>query len=174
MRLFIAINFPIETNKRLAEICAGLRRAAVRGNFTLEDNFHLTLVFIGECGEERAKAAKAVIDRADFPPFSLTINRVDLFRHTGGDIYWAGFKRSAPLNILQSFLTDNLRRAGFILENRNYTPHVTLGRGAVFPAGFQISKLEPICFTAGAVELMKSERMGGRQVYTAVYGKTLK
>lgn len=53
MRLFYAINFDDTVKKRLSDIQNALRARAVRGNFTLPDNLHLTLAFIGEVAQEK-------------------------------------------------------------------------------------------------------------------------
>jgi len=49
MRLFIAINFPDEIKATIAKIRDGLKEKAFRGNFSSDENLHLTLVFLGEC-----------------------------------------------------------------------------------------------------------------------------
>lgn len=45
---------------------AALKKAGVRANFTRRDNYHLTLVFLGET--DRAEAAAAALDQVDAPP----------------------------------------------------------------------------------------------------------
>jgi len=48
MRLFIAINFSSETKKQLMALCDELRKTSIQGRFSLQENLHLTLAFIGE------------------------------------------------------------------------------------------------------------------------------
>jgi 2'-5' RNA ligase len=48
MFLFIAVNFDDATKNKLGGITRLLAAGATSGNFTATDNFHLTLVFIGE------------------------------------------------------------------------------------------------------------------------------
>ena len=53
MRLFIAINFNTETCTQLLALRDELRIESQRGSFTAPENLHLTLVFLGECDEDR-------------------------------------------------------------------------------------------------------------------------
>ena len=48
MRLFIAIQFPDRIKKALSYLQQDMRDIGIEGNYTKEENFHLTLVFIGE------------------------------------------------------------------------------------------------------------------------------
>ena len=67
MRLFIAINFDPETKRKLLEVQHRLRELG-KGNFSREDNLHLTLAFIGEVPMERLEDVKAAMDQVKFPP----------------------------------------------------------------------------------------------------------
>lgn len=51
MRLFIAIRLDDSIRDALTEVQAALRRHRVGGNCTKIENLHLTLAFIGECGD---------------------------------------------------------------------------------------------------------------------------
>ena len=48
MRLFIAINFSWELKQALNEQIEKLKAIAYRGDFTLPENLHLTLAFLGK------------------------------------------------------------------------------------------------------------------------------
>jgi len=58
MRLFIAQNFTPETKSRLLTLRDDLRAQSTRGNFSLPENLHLTLAFLGECDAQQTAAAK--------------------------------------------------------------------------------------------------------------------
>jgi len=47
MRLFVAINFNNETRAQLVSLRDELHSRSKRGHFSLDENLHLTLVFIG-------------------------------------------------------------------------------------------------------------------------------
>ena len=167
MRLFIAINFNNATRSRLLSLRDELRSRSDRGNFSLPENLHLTLAFLGECDAKQIAAIKTVMNTVVFEQFDLQIERVGRFRRDGGDIWWAGLRGSKPLLDLQRELTDKLIAAGFSLEKREYKPHVTLGREVVTDAAPW--PIEPFEETVTAIDLMKSERIAGKLTYTAIH-----
>lgn len=69
MRLFIAIDFEDKIKDFLQQTVLELHTLGIAGNFTRQDNFHLTLNFIGETRE--ISAIKEIMDRATVPPVSF-------------------------------------------------------------------------------------------------------
>lgn len=169
MRLFVAVNFNTKTVSRLLTLRDELRSLSQRGNFSAPENLHLTLAFLGECNPEQTAAIKAAMDTLRFEPFPVSIGDVGRFKREGGDVWWAGVSESKPLLDLQRRLTEKLMAAGFALEKRKYTPHITLGRQVMT----EVSpwRMEPFCETVDKIELMESERIGGKLRYTALYEK---
>jgi len=173
MRLFIAINFPDEIKETLAAIRNTLKESALRGNFSFDNNLHLTLVFLGECDVRQVETIKAVMNGTLFPPFALRLNQVDYFKRDGGNTWWIGLKENNSISALQADLTKRLKDKGFVLENRPYMPHITVAREVVMPAGFVKPEIRQLGFEATHIELMKSERTNGKLAYTTVYKKVL-
>ena len=169
MRLFIAINFSEETRARLLALRDELHSRSLRGRFSLPENLHLTLAFLGECDARQRDDAIDAMDATGFEPFPVTVERVGRFRRDGGDIWWAGVSGSQPLSALQRGLTDVLIGAGFELDRRKYSPHITLGREVVTDAAPW--NIEPFGEQAGKIELMVSDRVDGRLTYTAIHEK---
>ena len=167
MRLFIAINFSSDTRSRLLALRDDLRARSERGRFSLPENIHLTLAFLGECDAKQAAATKAVMDALAFRPFIIEIEQVGRFKRDGGDIWWAGVADNKPLIDYQRELTDKLITVGFTLDKRKYSPHITLGREVVTDT--MPYKITPFGETVSAVDLMKSERIGGKLTYTAIH-----
>jgi len=167
MRLFIAVNFNGDIRPRLLALRDELRSRSRHGNFSSPGNLHLTLVFLGECDAKEAAAVKSVMDAIEFEPFFIVIERVGRFRRDGGDIWWAGVGESKPLTDLQRGLTDKLIIEGFTLDKRKYSPHVTLGRKVATDASPW--EIEPVGEQVRKIVLMKSERVGGKLVYTAIH-----
>jgi len=170
MRLFIAINFTAETKNRLLAMCEELHSASRRGRFSLPENLHLTLAFLGECNAEQADTSKAVMDMATFAPFDLVIEGLGRFKRDGGDIWWAGVRENKALTDLQRELTSGLCSRGFSLEKRKYSPHITLGREIVTDE--KPRPIEPFGETVSRIDLMKSERINGKLTYTSIYYAT--
>jgi 2'-5' RNA ligase len=167
MRLFIAINFNAATKSRLLALRDELRGCSTRGNFSLPENLHLTLAFLGECDAKQTAAVKAAMDAVRFEPFDLAIERVGRFKRDGGDVFWAGVREDKPLLDLQRDLTDTLIAAGFSLDRRRYSPHITLGREVL--ADWSPQRIEVFGEPVFRIDLMKSERMQGKLTYTAIH-----
>ena len=169
MRLFIAINFNSGTKAGLISLRDDLRACSKRGNFSVPENLHLTLVFLGECDVKQAAAVKTAMDAVVSGPFYISIEQIGRFRAGGGDIWWAGANGGKELLELQRDLTGMLTEAGFKLEKRKYSPHITLGREVVTDKSPR--ELEPFGETVSSIELMKSERISGKLTYTAIHQK---
>jgi len=171
MRLFVAINFSESTRRGLVSLQAELKQTATRGRFTAEENLHLTLAFLGACDRAQCQQAIRVVDSICTAAFPIEITRISRLQRTDGDIWWTGLRESAPLKALQGDLTDKLRIAGFVLEDRPYTPHITLGRQMV--TDMDEKTVSPFGETVEQIHLMKSEQVDGKLVYTSVWEKGL-
>ena len=171
MRLFFAINFSDIIKSKLAALRDELRVNSVQGNFSVTENLHLTLAFLGECDIRQLSDAKAVLDSLIIETMDVCVDRIGRFKRDDGDIWWAGIADNKNLFSLQQDLADKLIYAGFKLENRKYIPHITFARKVV--TDIQPWKTAVFGDTVRSVELMKSERMQGKLVYTKMYGKNI-
>ena len=166
MRLFIAINFNEDTRARLVALRDELRFRSECGNFSLPENLHLTLAFLGECSARQMAGAKDSLDFLQFAPLSIMIERIGNFQ---GGLWWAGVKLTTQLLGLQRELSDALKKRGFALENRKFSPHITIGRNII--TDVMPWSIEPFGETIGAISLMKSERVNGKLNYTKIHSK---
>ncbi len=97
MRLFIAIQFPDRLKKALAYLQQDMRDCGMKGNYTKEENFHLTLAFIGE--HKDPESVMQALENVSYEPFSIELEGFGSY----GDLYWAGIKESEELKKGQSF-----------------------------------------------------------------------
>jgi len=173
VRLFIAINFDDKTIAEIGKIRDDLRSKASAGRFTRDENLHLTLVFLGEVDESLIPAIRHAMIRASVESFILKFSSIGFFKRADGQIWWVGIEPNPLLLETQNFLSRQLAEAGFTIEKRKYTPHLTLGRNIRLKTqpGKTISPFE---YQAGAISLMKSENINGKTTYTAIYEKPLK
>lgn len=170
MRLFVAINFTDEVKKELVKIRDEIKKNAVSGNFTDDNNLHLTLVFIGEVPS--ADMAVKAVDGIDMKRFDITIEGVGKFKRSGGDIYYAGVRKKNKLALLQEYVKNKLMEQGFEISQREFSPHVTLGRQVVCK---KTDFLQPMVSVAvDKISLMLSQRIEGKLVYTEIHSKDLK
>lgn len=170
MRLFVAINFSAEIKIELLEYISRLKEISIKGKFTKADNLHLTLAFIGETN--KINEAREAVSRITASPFVLCLDEVGIFKRESGDIRWIGVEKCIALLAVQKQVSDILQKNGFILESREFKPHITLGRDVVLRKApdFTIKNLDMI---VSRISLMKSERYEGELIYTEIYGKEL-
>ena len=167
--MFIAITFPAEIKVAIADVRNTLKESAFRGNFTYDENLHLTLVFLGECDEKQVEAVKTVMNDVHVPEVTLKLDRVGCFRRDGGETWWIGIEENKLLSGLQANLSNRFIQKGFVIESRKYLPHVTIGREIRLQANFVPPKVLKLSFKVTSMELMKSERMNGKLKYTQIF-----
>jgi 2'-5' RNA ligase len=97
----------------------------------------------------------------------LVLQGIGSFKGKGsvGYTWWAGIRVNPALARLAQQLTGALRDAGFAIEKRNFTPHITLGRGVITKRPVEL-ELPPLEFETNRVSLMRSDHKQGRPVYT--------
>lgn len=175
MRLFIAVNFTPGIKNRLSDVIEELKKKSVKGNFTRVENLHLTIVFIGET--TKINLVKQAMDGISAPAFTLMIKGFGCFPREGGSIYWLGIEKNETLNSIYEELNKELLKNGFSLEKRGFKPHLTIGREVALNKGFNreefIKSITPMEMKVDGISLMKSERLGGKLVYTEIHKKEL-
>lgn len=163
MRLFLGIELPPAWRRALARGADALQRAGVQGRFTLPENYHLTLVFLGET--QRQEDAEAALRQTGGSPFPLRSAPPGCFPRKGGDIWWLGVEPTPGLLAAQRRLEAALRASGFSPEERPYRPHITLARKVRSPAGLEPLNtpglFPPLEFQVNRLTLFSSQRVDG-------------
>lgn len=176
MRLFIAILFNKEIENSLYRSIESLKNISKSGTYTLKENLHLTVNFIGETNRvaEVSQAMKTAVDNTGTKSFQLLIRGFGKFKRREGDIYWVGVEREDTLWKLQKGLVRELKGVGFFdIDDMEYTPHLTLGRRVKVKETFQANEFEagikPMQMEITRISLMNSERLNGKLVYSEIY-----
>ena len=160
MRLFIAINLSPEMKNTLTDAQRAMYHRGVRGNFTPEENLHLTLAFIGEYPS--ADAVMDALSSVTFTPFDLALDGVGRF----GELWWAGLRESAALIAVVRRVRRALAEGGIPFDRKRFSPHITLIRKASRDAaGIAIA---PETMTVHAISLMSSRRGRNGMIYTEI------
>lgn len=125
MRLFVGLDLPWEVRDRIRQLSGGIPGA----RWLPEENYHVTLRFIGEVpghlAEEIDHALAALRGRA----FDMVFSGVGTFARGGREVaLWAGVERNPALDHLQSKIETALQRTGLPPERKRFQPHVTLAR----------------------------------------------
>lgn len=176
MRLFTAILFDEDIKETLYRTVENLQELSNGGTFTVKDNLHLTVNFIGETKrlDEVKSAMNQAVRRVKAGQFLLTLRGFGKFKRREGDIYWVGVDRADILWKLQKELVKELKEAGFYeIDDMEYTPHLTLGRRVKPKENFNAKEFEmgisPMQMAVKRLSLMKSERINGKLVYTEIH-----
>ena len=176
MRLFTAITFSEGMKDYLSEVSNRLSLLTVKGSFTLRDNYHLTLNFIGETSrlELVKEAMQQAVAKTDPGSFLLQTEGFGRFKRREGDICFIRIEKEPVLFKLQKELVRRLKDAGFEVDDLEYKPHLTLARRTAFADKFDEKLFEEqipqISMEVSRISLMKSERIHGRLTYTELYG----
>jgi len=175
LRLFISVNCDDKVKNQLLTVQNKIKSQSVKGNFSLPENLHLTLVFIGETPEDKVQVITSVIDQALKPgvdPFTLTFSTVGCYTHSKKELWWIGTDhndtRLNDLNTIRQRIADGLLSKGVNFDNRPFNPHITLGREIKHASPIIIPKQE-IMYPVNHISLMKSERVSGKLTYTEIW-----
>lgn len=93
-----------------------------------EENFHITLAYIGPVEEPLAAEIDSELARIRTNGFELELKGVGAFGGKRPQILYAAVAKTPALEALAHKHFSVLRRLGVEVEGRNYTPHVSLAR----------------------------------------------
>lgn len=141
----------------------GLKEYGVKGNYTQPENLHLTLAFIGET--ERVEEIKAAVDAVKFEPFVIRTGKMGCFNGRSR-VVWLGIEGEDKVKAIAQQLRRNLDQRGIDYAKGKFSPHITLVRQpSEMPLDIDV---ESESMTVSKIYVMKSERINGRLVYTAL------
>ena len=169
MRLFVAIDIPFDVKAELWYLAQRLEHQAKRARIVPLENFHLTLLFIGETN--RVNEAREALHHVQLPekPLDLEFDGVGSFRQKQDYTWWVGIKATSDLSALASSLSARFREAGFAIDTRSFKPHITLARKVASSAERPIGLYAPMhVVRAERLSLMRSTNEGGSMVYTEI------
>jgi len=135
MRLFIAIELPAEVKRLLA----GMRAAIPGARWVPPEQLHLTLSFLGEVDEATCTLLAEKLTEVAAPGFELHFSASGCFPDRRRPrVLWAGLTESPLLTSLAEQVNKIVRHCGIPVEERRFSPHITLARCRQ-PAGREVS-----------------------------------
>lgn len=125
MRLFIAIELPDELKRKLERL-----RMEIPGvRWVPAEQLHLTLVFLGEVDEATTAILTAQLAQIQTGAFELSPCGIGCFPDRRRPrVVWLGVKPEPKLLSLAQAVQQTVMAAGIILEERPFSPHLTLAR----------------------------------------------
>ncbi len=164
MRLFIAIQFDETILNALTGFQADLKQLGVTGNYTKQENLHLTLAFIGDYGNP--EEVLDAMEHVTFRPVDISLDGVGSF----GDLFWAGLSESQELFGYVKRLRRALSEQGIPFDRKRFSPHITLIRKCSYKGSTKIPVTNPLKGTMRVlrVSLMRSDRGKSGMIYTEI------
>lgn len=131
MRAFIAVELDPEIKRTLQAFVTVLKSSRGDVRWVRPDGLHLTLKFLGEIDEAGAhRVGTLLADLAGrHDPFPLGFRGTGAFPGEGDPrVLWVGAFAGPGLAVFQDELDRVLEAEGFEREQREFKPHLTLGR----------------------------------------------
>ncbi len=177
MKLFIGINFKKGIKYHIQDIIMDIKSYSSEGRFASKDYLHLTIEYLGEIPDDNVNDIINIMNKVITRGFTLKMTNLGFFKKRTGDILWIGFKENKRLLGLHNYLHRMLIGKGFELESRPYIPHITIGRDVIMKENFDLDKyikpLGRIRIKANSIDLIKSEQVNGKLIYTIIHSKRL-
>ncbi|HTB93305.1 MAG TPA: RNA 2',3'-cyclic phosphodiesterase [Candidatus Sulfotelmatobacter sp.] len=130
MRLFIAIEIPQSIRSTFASLLKDFRAIAPQLKWVRAENLHVTLKFLGETDPAKLGPLQNALAAVRSPEqVHLEFRGLGFFPNEKRPrVFWAGTQASANLTSLAADIDQAAHRLGFPLEDRPFTPHLTLAR----------------------------------------------
>lgn len=163
MRLFIAIRLTRKMKDALSSVIFDMKKSGAKGNYTIPENMHITLAFIGETN--RLHEIEEALDEVEFSQFDLKLDGFGCF----GNLYWVGLFEQPALDHLVKDVRRALDEHEIPYDRKKFKAHITVARKveARYPIKVQVPKTG---MEVTGISLMKSERIDGRMKYTEIAG----
>ena len=145
MRLFFGLSLSDAVHQAVCARAAACREA-IEGRYVQEENYHMTLAFLGDVPENRVNDAAEILRRCvgGVPAPRLTLGETSYFGRASNAILIVRITSKPSLDPLHRALVQALDKAGLPFDPGPFSPHVTLARharaeGVSLPTGPAIS-----------------------------------
>lgn len=170
--LFVGIDLEGSFKLEIGRYAESLKKMAVKGKWKDQDNYHITIKYLGNTELEKLDKLEEVLRSVKVPSFSLSISGLRAFmKNEKTKVVYLGLEGETDvLNEVYSQVEDGAVRAGFKGERRGYTPHITLGNDICFEAGIEEVEAEagkPALpeIKVRSITLFESKREDNRRIY---------
>lgn len=131
VRAFISVDFTDEIIKqRIVKAQNELKDSGAHIKYVDKDILHITLAFLGEISESRINDVKQIFDTITFDSFELEVKGLGLLPNENYvRVVYADISGEVEkLAKIRNELNQKLQKKGFKVDNRPFTPHLTIGR----------------------------------------------
>ncbi|HSL85812.1 MAG TPA: RNA 2',3'-cyclic phosphodiesterase [Bacteroidales bacterium] len=132
IRSFLAIELPQSNQEEVLDLIRFYRELTPSEiKWVGRENLHITLKFLGRFQKEHIKDLRVclVSEVEKIPSFPIAIDRLGAFPIIQKPkVIWLGFDRPKDLNLIFSHIEDCVVSLGYEVDDRPFSPHLTLGR----------------------------------------------
>jgi len=131
MRLFIALDIDDAIRQRLTRFVEGVRGFAPDARWVKPESLHVTLKFIGEQPDAVVENIKRALASISAPSTEINFRGYGFFPSPkSARVFWIGMEAGAQLAALAAAIDEKMAALGIAKEDRAFSPHLTLARGA--------------------------------------------
>jgi len=131
MRLFIALDIDDGIRERLTRFVDGVRNFAPDARWVKPESLHVTLKFIGEQPDPAVETIKQELESVTASGTEIRFRGFGFFpMPKSARVFWIGMEAGPELAALAAAIDDKVAGLGIPKENRAFSPHLTLARGA--------------------------------------------
>lgn len=133
LRVFIAIEIPPDVRNAIEQQTAQLRNKLDENlvRWIPVNNIHLTLKFLGDVSPITVDTLSQMLtmEADQHSRFEMRYGGLGTFPNSRRPrVIWVGVQAPAELEALQHGIESATTRMGFLVENRGFSPHLTIGR----------------------------------------------
>lgn len=131
MRIFIAIDIDDTIRERITRFLEGVSGFAPDARWVKPESLHVTLKFIGEQPEPAVEQIKQALSVIPASMAEIHFHGYGFFPTAkSARVFWIGMEAGPSLAVLAAAIDDKLASLGIPKEDRAFSPHLTLARGA--------------------------------------------
>jgi RNA 2',3'-cyclic 3'-phosphodiesterase len=131
MRLFIALDIDDSIRERITRFMEGVSAFAPDVRWVKPESLHVTLKFIGEQPESALEQIKQALKTVGAETTEIHFQSYGFFPTAkSARVFWIGMEAGPQLATLASMIDNTTATLGILKENRAFSPHLTLARGA--------------------------------------------
>ncbi|MEJ5305194.1 MAG: RNA 2',3'-cyclic phosphodiesterase [Ignavibacteria bacterium] len=165
LRLFFAVNFDDEIKRKFYEISSQLRKFNEPVKYEPVEKLHLTLLFLGNVDENLLSELdrKALEISKNFSSSELFFDKLGVFKNFHQPrVIWIGTKDNPILKELSFKLKMMTNDLNIMTDEKEFSPHITLGRvkgrlSEKFIDFLKSFSFEPFTAKVNSFELMESK-----------------
>jgi 2'-5' RNA ligase len=126
MRLFVGLALSAAAKQRMEGLTLRLRAAEDGLRWTSPEQWHITLVFLGEVQDQERGLLVRELGKLRAAATPVVVEGLGTFERAG--ILYAAVEVGAALLSLQQAVGAAVKASGLAVEERAYRPHITLAR----------------------------------------------